>query len=212
MNNKLLKVVVIISVLFGVVMLVLAVYFYAFSKFQSENNTKEGGSAVLEESKGTGEGDGSVSDKTEEPLVVLPPAEEPPVVLPPADEPPVEEPPVEEPPIVVEPADEIPTDVGEPVIRNVYIKSYSKLEGFSSKPAFSTKGFTVHKGDVIRLSVDVTLGSHNFNIDEYDIHEETPTGEITVIEFVADKTGDFVFYCSKPGHRSAGQWGTMRVE
>jgi nitrite reductase (NO-forming) len=53
---------------------------------------------------------------------------------------------------------------------------------------------------------------HNFNLDEFNISAETPKDEVTTIEFIADKTGSFQYYCSKPGHRAAGHWGTLIVD
>lgn len=52
---------------------------------------------------------------------------------------------------------------------------------------------------------------HNFNIDEFNIHSETPTNKETTVEFTADKVGKFIYYCSKPGHRANGHRGTLIV-
>ena len=76
---------------------------------------------------------------------------------------------------------------------------------------FSLKEIDVNKGDLVKINVKNTKGMHNFNIDEYNIKTETPLDEVTTIEFVADKSGDFVYYCSKPGHKENGQWGTLKV-
>ena len=32
-----------------------------------------------------------------------------------------------------------------------------------------------------------------------------------VIEFTADKAGEFTYYCSVQGHKQKGQWGTLKV-
>lgn len=79
------------------------------------------------------------------------------------------------------------------------------------KPLFSLKEMTVEKGDLVRIKVTNTLGAHDFTLDEYGIHEATPLNQEVVIEFTADKAGEFVYYCSMPGHRANGQWGTLRV-
>lgn len=195
MSNKLLKVIAVMAVLFGLIMLVLAVYFYSYYRFSSEN-AKEVDSMVTEETEKMDE-----KDKTVPKEETLPPVEEPTVVQPPVTEPPVEEPPTVEPP-----AEE------EPVIREVYLKSYSSFQGINLKPKFSLKGIYAKVGETVRISVDTTsFGTHSFHIDEYNIHKDTPTDEVTVIEFIADKAGEFVFYCNEPGHRSDGQWGTLYV-
>ena len=76
---------------------------------------------------------------------------------------------------------------------------------------FSLKEITVKRGDFVRIKVNVTRGTHDFNIDELDVHSGTPTGQITTVEFTANKSGDFVYYCSMPGHRESGQWGILKV-
>jgi nitrite reductase (NO-forming) len=76
---------------------------------------------------------------------------------------------------------------------------------------FSLKEIEVKKGDKVRVDVTNTKGTHDFTIDEYDITHMTPLNEVTRIEFTADKVGDFQYYCSVPGHREGGQWGTLRV-
>jgi len=52
---------------------------------------------------------------------------------------------------------------------------------------------------------------HDFKIDEYNIYADTQPNKEYVVEFTADKAGDFVYYCTKPGHREKGQWGTLKV-
>jgi heme/copper-type cytochrome/quinol oxidase subunit 2 len=76
---------------------------------------------------------------------------------------------------------------------------------------FSLKEIDVKKGDKVRIKVTNTKGTHDFNIDEYGIKQMTPLNEETVIEFTADKAGEFKYYCSMPGHRAAGQEGTLKV-
>ena len=76
---------------------------------------------------------------------------------------------------------------------------------------FSLKEISVNKGDNVKITVKNVKGNHNFNIDEYAITSDLPLDEEVVIEFVADKAGEFVYYCSVPGHREKGQWGTLKV-
>lgn len=89
--------------------------------------------------------------------------------------------------------------------------SFFVMENGKPHPQFSVKEMTVKKGDKIRINVNTINGTHNFNIDEFTVHVETPTEEITAVEFTADKAGEFVYYCSMPGHRSNGHWGTLKV-
>ena len=76
---------------------------------------------------------------------------------------------------------------------------------------FSLKEISVNKGDIVRIKATNIKGAHNFIIDEYGINELTPLNQEVVIEFTADKVGEFIYYCSVPGHRQKGQWGTLKV-
>ena len=63
----------------------------------------------------------------------------------------------------------------------------------------------VNKGDRVILhlkSIDVT---HGFSILDYDISEQLSPGQEVTVDFVADKAGEFTFFCSVPcgkGHNS----------
>jgi len=76
---------------------------------------------------------------------------------------------------------------------------------------FSLKDISVSKGDIVRIKVTNIKGRHDFVIDEYGIKKDTPLNEEVIIEFTADKVGEFIYYCSVPGHRQNGQWGTLKV-
>ena len=76
---------------------------------------------------------------------------------------------------------------------------------------YSLKDMTVKKGEMVRVTITNTKGVHNFTIDELGIEKDLPLNENVVVEFTADKAGDFVYYCSMPGHRAKGQWGTLHV-
>lgn len=76
---------------------------------------------------------------------------------------------------------------------------------------FSLKKISVNKGDIVRIKVTNIKGTHDFTLDEYGIKKTTPLNEEVVIEFTADKVGEFVYYCSFPNHRQNGQWGTLTV-
>ncbi len=97
--------------------------------------------------------------------------------------------------------------VGE--VKEFTMTSYYSPE--TKRPYFSLNEMVVNQGDTVRIRVTNTFGNHDIKIDEYNVFAETPLNQEVVVEFVADKVGDFVYYCSKPGHRAAGQWGTLRV-
>lgn len=94
-------------------------------------------------------------------------------------------------------------------VKEFTMTSYYSPE--AKRPYFSLEEMVVNQGDTVRIKVTNTMGMHDIKIDEYNVFAETPLNEEVVVEFVADKVGDFVYYCSKPGHRAAGQWGTLKV-
>ena len=96
-------------------------------------------------------------------------------------------------------------------VKEFSIKSFTEFVDGKPKPQFDPNQIVVNKGDVVRLKVTVTKGVHNFNIDEYNIHQDTMLNQEATVEFTADKAGEFVYYCSMPGHRQAGHWGTLKV-
>ena len=69
-------------------------------------------------------------------------------------------------------------------------------------------------GDTVRIIVingDPVL--HNLNIEDFG----QATGDMqtqdqqVILEFIADKPGEFVYHCSVPGHHEIGMWGTLTV-
>ncbi|PIR42648.1 hypothetical protein COV25_01495 [candidate division WWE3 bacterium CG10_big_fil_rev_8_21_14_0_10_35_32] len=97
--------------------------------------------------------------------------------------------------------------VSTPAVKEFTVESFYDDKGMW----FSLKEITVNKGDTVKIKVKNIKGVHDFNIDEYGIKVETPLNEEVIIEFVADKAGEFIYYCSKPEHREKGQWGTLTV-
>ena len=76
---------------------------------------------------------------------------------------------------------------------------------------FSLKDMNVKKGDTVRVKITNTAGMHDFVIDELGVKQTLPLNKEVTMEFTANKVGNFVYYCSMPGHRAGGQWGTLHV-
>jgi len=100
---------------------------------------------------------------------------------------------------------------GERPVKEFSIESFTEVIDGKYYPQFSQKEITVNKGDLVRIKVLVTSGMHDFKIDEFNVYSETPLDKEVTIEFTTDKSGEFVYYCAKPGHRALGQWGTLKV-
>lgn len=78
---------------------------------------------------------------------------------------------------------------------------------------FSTTEIKVKKGDRVRINFDVSAGFHDWVVDEFNARtKQLSGGESDSIEFVANKTGTFEFYCSVGSHRQMGMKGNLIVE
>lgn len=96
-------------------------------------------------------------------------------------------------------------------VKEFSMTSFVEFVDGKPKPQYSKKEITVNKGDRVRIKVTVTGGTHDFKIDEFGVYADTRLNQELAIEFIADKTGEFIYYCAKPGHRANGHWGTLKV-
>lgn len=79
--------------------------------------------------------------------------------------------------------------------------------------AFAPAAMTVKQGDTVRITFVNGGGTHDFVIDEFNARTKVIQGGATeTIEFVADKTGSFEYYCSVGQHREMGMKGTLTVQ
>lgn len=78
---------------------------------------------------------------------------------------------------------------------------------------FSPNTVTVKKGVKTRILFKNTGGMHDFRVDELNIATRIiQGGEEDFVEFTAEKTGQYEFYCSVGNHRQMGMKGTLTVE
>ncbi len=61
---------------------------------------------------------------------------------------------------------------------------------------FSPETITVDKGDTVRLNVTSVDVEHGIAIPDFNVSENLRPGRTVVIEFVADKVGQFSFFCN----------------
>ncbi|MDB5259878.1 MAG: Blue (Type 1) copper protein [Candidatus Nomurabacteria bacterium] len=79
--------------------------------------------------------------------------------------------------------------------------------------SFSPAAMTVNKGDKVRITFKNGQGTHNLVIDEYNVNTGViGSGAEKTVEFTADKTGSFEYYCSVGNHRAMGMHGTLTVK
>lgn len=78
---------------------------------------------------------------------------------------------------------------------------------------YSIKEIRVKKGQKIKITLSAKDAMHDFVIDEFGVKMPlTKEGQTNAIEFTADKTGVFEYYCSVGQHRKNGQVGKLIVE
>jgi plastocyanin len=104
-------------------------------------------------------------------------------------------------------------DVSTGVSTGVTVGAVKSFTIESTNYSFSTTNMTVNKGDKVRITLKNTQGSHDLKVDGYDVKTKlmTSPGEDT-IEFTADKSGTFEFYCTYGNHRAMGMKGTLTVK
>ncbi len=72
---------------------------------------------------------------------------------------------------------------------------------------------TVKKGDKVRIKVKSIDVTHGFALPDFSVNENLEPGKEITVEFIADKKGEFTFFCSVicgTGH--SGMKGKLVVE
>ena len=68
-------------------------------------------------------------------------------------------------------------------------------------------------GTDLEVTIDNTdTQLHTFTIDELDVDLEVEPGETGTVTIEAPDAGEYLFYCTVPGHRESTQEGTLTVE
>jgi len=67
----------------------------------------------------------------------------------------------------------------------------------AKKYQFDPNVITVKKGDHVKLIITALDRNHGFKLEAFGINQKLEKGEVTTIEFTADKTGTFPFKCSE---------------
>lgn len=78
---------------------------------------------------------------------------------------------------------------------------------------FSQDEIRVSEGDVVKIVFTSESGFHDWRVDEFDAAtKQVQTGETSEVTFVADKAGEYEYYCSVGQHRANGMVGTLIVK
>ncbi len=73
---------------------------------------------------------------------------------------------------------------------------------------------TAAPGDTVQITLINNDGmQHDLTIDEFGVTtgQLVEKGSKMTITFTVDEEGEYVYYCSVPGHRQAGMFGTLQV-
>jgi len=85
-----------------------------------------------------------------------------------------------------------------------------------SPKGISPKEFTVSAGETISLILTSVNSMHTVQFEDSslsNVYLGVLAGETRGVSFVAPaKSGNYVFYCTQPGHRERGEAGAMRVK
>jgi plastocyanin len=78
--------------------------------------------------------------------------------------------------------------------------------------SFSPKTMQVNRGDRVRIVFQNQSGTHDLVVDGYNTRTKVlQGGQSETLEFVANQSGSFEYYCSVGNHRQMGMKGTLTV-
>ncbi len=76
---------------------------------------------------------------------------------------------------------------------------------------FTPSTITARAGEQLAVALHATDAVHNFVVDKTSIKIQAGKGKTKVGGVKLAKPGTYTFFCSIPGHRSAGMKGTITV-
>jgi len=88
------------------------------------------------------------------------------------------------------------------------LKEFSLI---AQKFEFVPDTITVSRGDTVRMSIESVDVDHGITISAFGVNEYLESGETTIVEFVANKRGEFPFICSVFCGSGHGQMRGMLV-
>lgn len=88
---------------------------------------------------------------------------------------------------------EVEVEINAYVIKAEQIKSITVT---AKQWSFEPNPIVVKKGDYVKLEITSVDVSHGFVLPDFNIDEMLQPGKKVIVEFLADKTGTFSFFCS----------------
>ena len=102
-----------------------------------------------------------------------------------------------------------PTSTLAPIAPGSQTKTFTVT---ASNFSFAPNEIKVKRGDTVVIKLENADGFHDWVLDEFNVR--TPKingGESSTVQFTADKTGTFEYYCSVGTHRQMGMKGNLVV-
>jgi nitrosocyanin len=91
--------------------------------------------------------------------------------------------------------------------------SVKEFNVVAKKWDFEPSEIKVNKGDTVKLKIESIDVTHGISLPAFKVNENLMSGETVEIEFTADKTGEFPFFCSVFCGSGHGKMkGTLIVE
>jgi plastocyanin len=101
-----------------------------------------------------------------------------------------------------------------PVTGSAAVAGMQKIMVTGTEFAFSPSSFTLKKGQPAEITFK-NEGAYPHNLTIADLRVKTKTiqpDEQDTVQFTPDKTGQFSFLCTVPGHADKGMKGTLIVQ
>jgi len=78
---------------------------------------------------------------------------------------------------------------------------------------FTPSTITVKKGDTVKITFKSEGGAHDLTIPDFNVQTNIlQSGKEEIIQFTADKTGTFEYFCSVGNHKQMGMKGQLVVQ
>ena len=82
--------------------------------------------------------------------------------------------------------------------------SVKEIDMVAKNWEFDPSTITVNQGDTVRITIKSIDVDHGLAIPDFNVNVKFKPGDIKTVEFIADKKGEFRFYCNVycgSGHR-----------
>lgn len=99
-------------------------------------------------------------------------------------------------------------EMGDTIVFNLTGKNFKFVMDGTESPDLRVK-----KDSRVRINFTSTDGLHDWVLDDFGAAtEKIETDESTFVEFIANETGTFEYYCSVGEHRTNGMRGNLIIE